>query len=224
MGLRLRFGFGPLRVSVPLTGRRRRRKRRTTKRKVSTFHAEARLPDGSVFKCHHEHRTQQAAIECAAKYRRSIDAEARVSTHRPVGTSTPREAPQVGKPQKWWPRAGWGTIRNYRVESAGGGRVNLSFTFVPDDGGQPQSFNITDTAPMREMGEYARGVVRGENITIKVSAQGMAEAERIFQRINQLELSKRRTMFADRSDIDGDAGWTWTPTYTLAKAAPGLFG
>jgi hypothetical protein len=76
---------------------------------------------------------------------------------------------------------------------------------------------------MREMGEYARGIMRGKCLTIKVSAQGMAEAERIFQRINQMELSECKAMFADRSDVDGDAGWTWTPNYTLVKAAPGLF-
>ena len=75
---------------------------------------------------------------------------------------------------------------------------------------------------MIEMGEYARGMVRGKGLTIKVSVQGMAKAERIFQELNQMELSKRKAMFANRSDIDGDAGWTWTSNFTLVKAAPGL--
>jgi hypothetical protein len=141
--------------------------------------------------------------------------------YKATGVSSPNEVPQIGKPQKWWPRAGWGTIRNYRAENSGVGHI--SFVFIPDDGGQPRPFSITSTVPIREMGEYARGIVCGNNITIKVSVQGMAEAEHIFRRINQMELSKRKAMFAARNNIDGDAGWTWMPDYTLKKAAPGLF-
>lgn len=74
MGLRLSFGFGPLRVSLPLTRRRRSRRRTTISRypTAKTFHGVAPLADGSVFRCHHEHRTEQAAVECAAKYKRDL--------------------------------------------------------------------------------------------------------------------------------------------------------
>jgi hypothetical protein len=129
---------------------------------------------------------------------------------------------QVSKPPQWWPRAGWGTVRGYRVENWDG-RVDLSFQFVPDDGSEPRLVKITDTVPPEELGEYTRGIMRWDDFTIKVSAEGMAEAEHTFQRINQMELSKRKIMFADRSDIDGDCGWAWTSDYTLVKVAPGSF-
>jgi hypothetical protein len=63
MGIRLSFGKGPLRVSVPLTssGSRRRRK---------TWHGTATLPDGSKYKCPHNHQTQEAATACAQRYLR----------------------------------------------------------------------------------------------------------------------------------------------------------
>jgi hypothetical protein len=75
---------------------------------------------------------------------------------------------------------------------------------------------------MRELGEYARGVMQGDNFTVKVSVDSMAQAEANFQRINRMDLFKRKVMFADRSEIDGDAGWSWTSDYTLMKVAPGL--
>lgn len=63
MSLRLSFGKGPLRVSVPLTSTRRR-----TRRKF--YYAIARFDDGSQYKCHHHHQTEQAAVACAQKYKR----------------------------------------------------------------------------------------------------------------------------------------------------------
>jgi hypothetical protein len=63
LSLRLRFGVGPLRASIPLTSGRRRSRRKT-------YHAIAKFNDGSEYKCHHNHQTEQAAIACAQKYRR----------------------------------------------------------------------------------------------------------------------------------------------------------
>jgi hypothetical protein len=63
---------------------------------------------------------------------------------------------------------------------------------------------------MKELGEYARGIMQGDNFTVKVSVESAARAERLFQQINRMELSKRKAMFVDRSDIDGNAGWSWT--------------
>jgi hypothetical protein len=138
------------------------------------------------------------------------------------GRETPAFKPNVSKPLNWWPRAGWGTVRGYRIENSQNGRVNLSFYFIPDDGSEPQRVTLTNTAPMSELGEYARGVMQGDNFTVKVSSDSMAQAETFFQRINRMDLSKRKAMFADRSDIDSDAGWSWTSDYTLTKVAPGL--
>ena len=72
MGLRLSFGIGPLRASVPLTSRKRRRRRAAPARQ--TLHAVVTFADGSVYNCHHQHRTEQAAVECAQKYRRAVAA------------------------------------------------------------------------------------------------------------------------------------------------------
>jgi hypothetical protein len=233
MGIGLRFGVGPLRVYVPLSGGRKRRRRSTSRSRTSahhgavpkpSFHGTVPLPDGSVYRCQHAHRTEQAAIECAQKY---------IRTNFPQDYSSPasrRAAPmprdnattEVGKPSKWWPRAGWGTVRGYRFAGQGNGRGDLIFYFAPDDGSQPQLIELTDTVPLKEIDEYARGIMQGDNFTIKVSAKSMAEVAQTFQQINQMDLSKRKKLFADRSDIDGDAGWTWTPDYTLVPVAPGL--
>ena len=228
MGVGLRFGVGPLRFYVPLTSGRKRRRRgksrtRTTAPRGSvakpSFHGTVPLPDGSVYRCHHGHRTEQAAIECAQKY---IRANFSQTAHSPTGPRTAASAPwnsaapQVTRPPQWWPRAGWGTVRGFARNGEG-----FRFYWVPDDGSQPQLFELPGV-PARELGEYARGVMRDGRFTVKVSVQSMAEADKLFREINGMDLSKRRRLFADRSDIDGDAGWTWTPDYTLVPAAPGL--
>jgi hypothetical protein len=63
MGVRLSFGKGPLRVSVPLVSGRPRARGKT-------WHAIATFGDGSEYKCHHNHQTEQAAAACAQKYKR----------------------------------------------------------------------------------------------------------------------------------------------------------
>lgn len=63
MGVRLSFGKGPLRVSVPLTSG-------NSRSRGKTWHAIARFGDGSEYKCHHNHQTEQAATACAQKYMR----------------------------------------------------------------------------------------------------------------------------------------------------------
>jgi hypothetical protein len=63
MGIRLSFGKGPLRVSVPLASGRPRSRGKS-------WHAIATFADGSEYKCHHSHHTEQAAVACAQKYKR----------------------------------------------------------------------------------------------------------------------------------------------------------
>jgi len=165
-------------------------------------------------------------MACAEKYKRTVmPQEQHPGKAAPMSRSNGRPQvarQQVGRPTTWWPRAGWGTVRGFGIQDRGNGRVNLSFYFVPDDGSQPELIEIMDTIVSKEIGEYARGIKRGDDFTIKVSAETMAKAARTFQEINQMELSKRKIMFADRTDVDGDAGWTWTPDYTLVPVAPGL--
>ena len=127
-----------------------------------------------------------------------------------------------GDPPAWRPRAGWGTVRSLRIASRGNGRADLSFYFVPDDGGEPQLVELIDSVPPQELGEYARGVIGDGQLKIKVDAETMAESNRVFSSINQMGHSKRKKMFADDNDFYVDAGWTWTSDYTLVKAAPGL--
>jgi hypothetical protein len=216
VGLRLRFGIGPLRASVPLTGGRKRKRRKPAPTGKPTFHANVRLPDGSHYTCHHAHRTQQAAVACAERYQRSTGPQA-----RPVSRNN--ASPKMTKPDQWWPRAGWGTIRGLQVQSIRNGRANLRFYFVPDDGSQPQFFDLADMTPLDGMGEYARGVMRDGELQIKVDAETMRKAEQTFQgKINRMHLADRKTMFADRNSMYEDAGWSWTPDYKLVKAAPGL--
>lgn len=68
MGLRLSFGAGPLRASIPLTGGHRRRSRPRGK----VWHGSMTLPNGKKWKCLHNHRTEQAAIDCANKHQRML--------------------------------------------------------------------------------------------------------------------------------------------------------
>jgi hypothetical protein len=205
MGLRLRFGIGPLRASVPLTGRRKRRRRSTASARVPTFHGITHLADGSVYTCHHAHRTEQAASECAEKYSRKVTSP-------------------TSSPPPWRPIAEWGTVRDYLSESAEGDEINFSFKFVPDDGSEPELVKLADTVRLEELGEYARGIKHAGEITIKVSAQAMHRAEHeLFPGINQMELSNRKIMWAERNNPTySNCGWAWTSDYTLVKAAPGL--
>jgi hypothetical protein len=74
MGLRLSFGVGPLRASVPLTSRRRRRRRGRSAPRGWQGTGEALTPDGKTvaFQCGHHHRSQSAALECVATRRKQI--------------------------------------------------------------------------------------------------------------------------------------------------------
>jgi hypothetical protein len=76
MSIRLRFGLGPLRASIPLTPHRsrHRRPRSAARGHAPAFHGTVRFPDGSTYTCQHAHRTQAAAAECAAKYKRDVTA------------------------------------------------------------------------------------------------------------------------------------------------------
>jgi hypothetical protein len=125
---------------------------------------------------------------------------------------------------QWQPRPGWGTIRDYRVLSQKpDGKADISFRFVPDDGSEPRLITMRSMTLFEGLGEYARGIAKGNDVTIKVTPESLAKAERnIFQRINGLELSQRMTMYADQSRLAADAGWAWTSDYTLVKVAPGL--
>jgi hypothetical protein len=236
MGIGLRFGVGPLRVYVPLTSSHKRKRRRGSPSRKSkavyrgapvrapAFHGTVPMPDGSVYKCHHSHRTERAAIECAQKYIRTNFPQAH-SPQAPRRTApVPRNnvAAEVPKPPKWWPRAGWGTVRGYRIARKGNGRADLRFYFVPDDGSQPRIIELSDVVPLKEMGEYARGIMRGNNFTVKASAETMAQTKQTFQNINRMNLSERKKMFAVDNDLSGDAGWAWTPEYKLVPVAPGL--
>lgn len=230
MGLRLSFGIGPLRASVPLTsGRKRKRRHRSPSRnskavsrgapvRAPSFHGTVPMPDGSVYKCHHSHRTEQAALECAQKYIRTNfpQAHSPQAPRRMVPAPRNNVAEEVAKPPRWWPRAGWGTVRGFARDGQG-----FRFYWVPDDGGQPRLFELPGV-PARELGEYARGVMQGDNFTIKVTPDIMAEAKKAYQEINSMDLARRKRMFTVDNDLAGDAGWAWTPDYTVVPVVPGL--
>lgn len=62
MGMGLRFGIGPLRFWIPLNKKR--------KSKVQVFHGIVRMPSGKSWTCSHNHRTLEAANQCAARFMR----------------------------------------------------------------------------------------------------------------------------------------------------------
>lgn len=76
MGFGLSFGAGPLRLYIPIF-RKRRKRRKTSRAKtysgMVTFD-DPQLPHlkGKKWKCHHNHKTPQAANECVQKYLRDF--------------------------------------------------------------------------------------------------------------------------------------------------------
>jgi hypothetical protein len=165
-----------------------------------------------------------ATLEYAAKYASASIPQSRSATRTegPVPVSKNSARPNVSQPPQWQPRAGWGTVRGYQTRNKGNGRADLRFYFVPDDGGEPQFFELADIVPAAELGEYARGFMHNGSFDIKVSAETMAEVEQTFHQINGMDLAKRKKMFGGGNDLHADAGWAWTPDYHLVKVAPGL--
>ncbi|SEK47752.1 hypothetical protein [Streptacidiphilus jiangxiensis] len=129
-------------------------------------------------------------------------------------------------PPPWRPRPGWGTVRNYHTIPNDHGGVDIAFRFIPDDGSASTPVALADTefnpAMLPAIGEFARGIMHGTNLTIKVPPDGIAESEALFREINSLELAKRALMYSERTDLAEDCGWTWTEDFTLQKAAPGI--
>lgn len=160
--------------------------------------------------CTVRHRTAQAAQQCAAK------------TMRQFAPPAPRWP--VAPPQLWYPRPGWGTVRNYQTRPAGNGLIDLEAHFVPDDGSQPQYIALQGVAPESSMGEYARGTFDGETLEIKVGTDVMHElGADTSHKVNALPLEQRQALIADLGSLGADAGWTVTPEWQLVPAAPGLF-
>ncbi len=142
---------------------------------------------------------------------------ARRSTSVPPWSATPQP------PRMWYPRPGWGTVRNYQTRPAANGLIDLEAYFVPDDGSQPQYVTMSGVLPEASMGEYARGTFDGETLEIKVGAEVMREAEAdTFRKVNSLPLVQRQQLIADLGSLGGDAGWTVTPEWQLVPTAPGL--
>jgi hypothetical protein len=123
----------------------------------------------------------------------------------------------------WRPRPGWGTVRDYVEVARDEGGIDISCKFIFDDGSGSQPIILHNASSLPELGEYARGILSGENLTIRVgAADGMSGAEGLFERINGLEPGERAHMFMEGSDLAEDCGWSWTTEYKLVKAAPGL--
>jgi hypothetical protein len=126
------------------------------------------------------------------------------------------------RPSAWRPRPQWGTVRDYVLVTNDYGGTDAAFRFILDDGSEPIPVVLQDTVKP-ELGEYARGIMPSrDELTIKVGAATMIDAEAMFQRINELEPAKRALMHAQRTDIAEDCGWAWTHDYKLVKAASGL--
>jgi hypothetical protein len=159
--------------------------------------------------CSVRHRTPQAAQNCAAK------------TMRQFAPPPPRRP--VAPPQMWYPRPGWGTVRQYQTRSAGNGLVDIEAYFAPDDGGQARYLALQGFVPGPSMGEYARGIFDGETLEIKVGADVMHElGAETSRKVNALPIEERQRLITDFSATAADAGWTITPDWYLVPAAPGL--
>jgi hypothetical protein len=125
----------------------------------------------------------------------------------------------------WYPRAGWGTVRNYQTRPAGNGLVDIEAYFAPDDGSQARYIAMQGVRAEPGFGEYARGTFDGETLEIKVGADVMHElGADTSRKVNALPLEQRQTMITDFGSLGADAGWTTTPDWYLVPAAPGLMG
>jgi hypothetical protein len=122
----------------------------------------------------------------------------------------------------WQAQPGWGSVRNYVEIPTEDGQLSIAFKFVFDDGSGSQPAVMSDPSRIPELAEYARGIFADDHITIKVGAEAVARAERMFNEINLMEPAKRALLFMDSTDLHEQAGYAWTPDYKLEKAAPGL--
>jgi hypothetical protein len=125
-------------------------------------------------------------------------------------------------PALWQPRPGWGTIRDCVAVTNDHGGTDTGCRFIPDDGGEPVPIVFHDSN-MPELGEFARAIMLShDELTIRVSAASMTDAEHTFRRLNEMEPAQRALMYKQGSDIYEECGWAWTPDYKLVRAAPGL--
>lgn len=77
MGIKMSFGKGPMRVSVPLTSP-------ASGRRGKTWHGTTTMPDGSKYKCPHNHQTEEAATECARRHREQALKQSAPASRRPA--------------------------------------------------------------------------------------------------------------------------------------------
>lgn len=137
----------------------------------------------------------------------------------------PRTARPEGPPP-WQPRPGWGTIRRFRKMPNEHGGVDIAFQFVPDDGTRATPVALADTeydsSLLADLGDFARGIMSGSQLTVKAPAPAVAEVEDMAREINGLGLAQRVAMFDNQLDVMRDCGWAWTEDFKLVKAAPGM--
>jgi hypothetical protein len=122
----------------------------------------------------------------------------------------------------WRPQPGWGTVRRYVEVPRRDGKIDIAFEFVFDDGSGSRPVILHETSPRPELGEYARGILSDDEVSIRVGSDGMNQAEGVFNKINLMEPARRALMFMDGNDLHEECGYAWTPDYKLVKAAPGL--
>ncbi|HUY46110.1 MAG TPA: hypothetical protein VMV92_10350 [Streptosporangiaceae bacterium] len=138
------------------------------------------------------------------------------------GAFPPGHPVRPGGPAPWQPRPGWGTVRDHVSVANDHGGTDMGCRFIPDDGGGPIPIVVHDSN-MPEVGEYARAIMLSrDELSIKVSAASMTEAEEMFGRLNDMEPAQRALMYKEGNDLYEDCGWAWTPDYKLVRAAPGM--
>jgi hypothetical protein len=159
-----------------------------------------------------------------------VDGAARLAEDTNVTHTHDATFPQVGpkatlsskRPSAWRPRPQWGTVRDYVLVTNDHGGTDTAFRFIFDDGSEPIPVVLHDTVNPA-LGEYARGIMPSrEELTIKVNAATMMDAEAMIQKMNELEPAQRALMHTEHADFTEECGWAWTPDYKLVKAAPGL--
>ena len=143
---------------------------------------------------------------------------------QPLPKESVQEAKRVSSKASigWRPRPNWGTVRNYVERARDDGNLDITYSFVYDDGSGVKPLALSNSSRISELGEFARGILSSGHLSIKVTPHILERAEKHFEKINALDADKREQLFLDTNDLSEDAGWAWTPDHRLVKAAPGL--
>ena len=169
---------------------------------------------------------ERKAEDAVVNMLRSKQRKTETASGKNVAARKDPQAVALKTPPPWQAKSGWGTIRRFHAIPNEHGGMDIAFQFVPDDGTLATPVALADTdydqSLLSGLGEFARGIMSGSHLTVKVAATSVAGTEGIARELNGLSLAQRVAMYDTQTDVMRDCGWAWTEEFKLVKAAPGM--